>query len=562
MQDDQIILLFNRYKKDFQTFERINLLKKIETTCHHVFRTHEEFEEDRNFFGTDEESQKKLIAAVIESSFEGIEDFSDEFYSVYDIAIKAQQLQRKFTLLALDEFDHDFLPFEESLIRLSIDLSNVYDLYYKDWLKQVRNSEAAKKIIEMRNDNPSDLENLVKDKGLNNFYTIIDLDGENFVQKSYSEVFSKYFQEIKKIIDNYIETFNHENSGEESYKYIRYLEQYLNSLLELNIHKLEEQGKKLDEIWMDMKHDFQLVHDIEYGYGDPLRTKVIPDFSFRIVDDTYAKENEQIKKIHDLMISYFSKRKSNLCKMGLRSLENSFAAIYYIPFHTGISYHFRMSGQSIPNRYEVRSTKGTKIYFDPISTSMRIQKVQNLVRKIFGEPSLVKRIDHLDSIVNHVAAHEFGHGIYGLEALSDKVKIATRSLLEEPRAELTALTVMKLMYEENLIHLEDLQKTLFNFAASDLRRFVMFDSEGTWPYTISAINTYKTYEDLEYITRKDDKLVLNDQKTLEVLTEFQKQFEEILDAEDEGDGEKLEQLLSQMQEKTEMVDWLVEKLKV
>jgi hypothetical protein len=40
-----------------------------------------------------------------------------------------------------------------------------------------------------------------------------------------------------------------------------------------------------------------VVHDIEYGYGDPLRCKVAPEFSVRLKDEAYAKENETISRI-------------------------------------------------------------------------------------------------------------------------------------------------------------------------------------------------------------------------------------------------------------------------
>jgi len=32
---------------------------------------------------------------------------------------------------------------------------------------------------------------------------------------------------------------------------------------------------------MDIKYEIQIVHDVEVGYSDPLRAKIIPDFSIR-----------------------------------------------------------------------------------------------------------------------------------------------------------------------------------------------------------------------------------------------------------------------------------------
>jgi hypothetical protein len=63
-----------------------------------------------------------------------------------------------------------------------------------------------------------------------------------------------------------------------------------------------------------------------------------------------------------------------------------------------------------------------------------------------------------------------------------------------------------------------------------------------------------------YITIVNERLVMNDEKAFVVLEFAQKLFEMILDAEDEYDGQRLEQILNEMQEETHIVKWLVSKL--
>ena len=58
--------------------------------------------------------------------------------------------------------------------------------------------------------------------------------------------------------------------------YVAFLQQYRTCLAEERIERLEGLWTKLDELWMRIKHWVQIVHDIEYGYGDPLRCKVCP----------------------------------------------------------------------------------------------------------------------------------------------------------------------------------------------------------------------------------------------------------------------------------------------
>jgi len=51
----------------------------------------------------------------------------------------------------------------------------------------------------------------------------------------------------------------------------------------------------------------------------------------------------------------------------------------------------------------------------------------------------------------HVAAHEIGHAIYGLDGVKGAIKVSTKTLLEEPRAELTALHTMTLLLPAGLL---------------------------------------------------------------------------------------------------------------
>ena len=62
---------------------------------------------------------------------------------------------------------------------------------------------------------------------------------------------------------------------------------------------------ELDRVWMDTRGPIQIVHDIETGYGDPLRVKATPDFSLRFLDDTYRTQNATIKTIQTLICDYY-----------------------------------------------------------------------------------------------------------------------------------------------------------------------------------------------------------------------------------------------------------------
>lgn len=92
-----------------------------------------------------------------------------------------------------------------------------------------------------------------------------------------------------------------------------------------------------------------------------------------------------------------------------------------------------------------------KIYFDPVSTAAREEDAKALARRMCKDPSRADDIDTVGTIVYHVAAHEIGHAIYGLDAVKDVIKVSTKTLLEEPRAELTALHTLRLLLAAGLV---------------------------------------------------------------------------------------------------------------
>ena len=78
--------------------------------------------------------------------------------------------------------------------------------------------------------------------------------------------------------------------------------------------------------------------------------QVSPEFSVRLMDETYSTDNETIARIQAIMVEYFKARNTPLARSGLQALQLSMAAIYYLPYLCGVNLFFRFSGQSIPNR--------------------------------------------------------------------------------------------------------------------------------------------------------------------------------------------------------------------
>ena len=94
------------------------------------------------------------------------------------------------------------------------------------------------------------------------------------------------------------------------------------------------------------------------------------------------------------MENYFRGRDTKIARDGLNALANTMAGIYFIPFKTGISLQFSFSGQSIPNRENIKVEKGVKIYFDAVETEARVQLNLAYVRQVFHNAETVRAHSH------------------------------------------------------------------------------------------------------------------------------------------------------------------------
>ena len=265
------------------------------------------------------------------------------------------------------------------------------------------------------------------------------------------------------------------------------------------------------------------------------------------------------------MMEYFQGRGTKIASDGLNALANTLARIYYIPCKTGISLQFSFSGQSIPNREDVKVQKGVKIYFDAIETEARVNLNLAYVNLVFNEPATIiakYKPDAVEQLVWHVAAHEVGHAIYNLESVAGEINNpGMTTLLEEPRAELTAMFTLHLLHSKGVLTLPHLKECLAHFALDALRYFAKFTSEPLRPYIIFQIYAWKTYHKHGYLTENSSGLVeLDDSKTIAVLEVFCSCYEDILNCEDTMDGAGLQHILDMMAEETDFVKRIVAKV--
>lgn len=539
----------------------LDVFRGIEKISEEVFETWDEYDGERSVLGKDKDSVKKVLRAVLDGDWEGINEYSDVFYKVYDSASSRQCLVRAVIREVLENTDHGFSVFDAILIKHSSEISDRYDVYYKKWLQAVRNSDAAGKILEMQKDDEAGLRKIIEKQNLDNQYTIIVLKDGEFADVPYSVFFEN---EIKPILESFDKMTGEmeklEDLSVEQKTLVQNLKQYRKCLAISDRDQLDAEWEKLDDMWMDDKYPIQVVHDIEYAYGDPLKVKVIPDFSLRFIDPEYGDVNKRIEDIHELLIKYYEDRGTEVVKKGIGAFRSSKAAAYYIPFQSAMSLQFRFAGQSIPNRTEIRRKKGVKIYFDPVTMSLREKQMKKALETVCGSKEVLDKVDVIPFIVFHLSAHEFGHAIYPVGLMEDVLDGVTRSLLEEARADMTAYTAINLARKSGKYAESELKTALFNSMAFDLRRYVLWDSETLKPYRYSAMNAYKIFEKTGYLSLKDDRMILDESKYADALDALQSNFERMLGYIDKMDAESMKKQLKEMMEESDLIKWLVSKL--
>jgi hypothetical protein len=520
----------------------INKLKNVEKQAENKF-----IELYKNSINNDTELFHRT---VILNDCSGIEEYSDLYYFVYDLYSKKQimvgtSLREEFTE---KNFNHIMLKYG-SLV------SEAYLNYWLVWCKHV-NSE---KMIEFIKNNPITNDNLL------NIHTTLYIENNDYKHKANYNMFTEEIDLIFKIVQDWINELGTINLSQDEKQYIEYLNHYSLCLKSTDINSLNSVWKKLDELWCDIKNPIQLVHNMEYGYEEPTRSKISPDFSIRFLDPLYQTENNMMINVNTLLKNYFSERSTERSRNDLKALTNSFSGVYYIPIGTGSSCFFRIMGQAIPNDTGIRNEKGVKIYCDHECTMSRLEMVkEKLMPKVFSNEELKTSLAALkpkELLVYSLGGHEFGHTIYNLEAI-ENIDAELKTILEEPRADRVAFLTMKLAYETKLIS-DDLMKALVrSYLCEELRRFSNFNNNSLKPYIISATGIYKLAQKYGYLVLSNDFISLDDNKAYDLVNAVCCELEEILNSVDNNNLTNLNSIKNNMEESDHLIKWLVDKLKM
>lgn len=317
---------------------RVALLKGIEAASGAAFRAASIDTE------ADPVVRQQLVQVVMESNMAGMAEFGPEWYKCISAKQDRMTLCAEWIVFALTKLGDasGFDAFERALIAGPARMLPAYHKYYFDYLESVQNDGVGARL---KDDPPATEGN----DDIYSSYMVVTLaaDGKTLETAPFATHFAAALAPVFASFDQWLAECRAAQDipaggdwdAESRANYVAFLQQYRDCLASTSSDPvaLEAMWRELDMKWMDTKAPIQIVHDIETGYGDPLRVKATPDMSLRFLDESYAAENAAIADIQTRMMEWYTARDTPLARAGLNSLSNTMAGIYFIPFKTGIS---------------------------------------------------------------------------------------------------------------------------------------------------------------------------------------------------------------------------------
>lgn len=378
---------------------------------------------------------------------------------------------------------------ERAILNTGFDLAGLFDAFFLDWY--LATVLPSRKTL-LSEKGPKDREEIVgrfRELGLDNPYTLVvaangfppeegyDLKkADGYTQRSLAEVFPRTLNEIADKLDELRQLM-----APEAAHFHEYFAHLRDAILCRVPERLEEKWKAVDEAWIRIPSSERVipVHMMESGYGDPIR--VSPEFRimWRLAEG--AEE-----------ISVLRRSMGRLAEeIGSRDIKNRLDRIDIGLFVTlvdsGSGLDFRITGQAVPNRPEVRA-EGMKIFLDDHSLALGAERARKLLEASAAPPTLKWALPELtkNNYFLAVAGHELAHPV----GVSKELEEASGSQkpLEELKATLLGMQAVMGTAESDQER-EEIARAMAAMALTRIVRMLegtSFNNPTLKPYVIEA----------------------------------------------------------------------------
>ena len=326
-----------------------------------------------------------------------------------------------------------------TLLEWTLDIVNSFnDFYYVWWDYIEKQNEALDKMFEKDSEkimaylkNKDLLEKDEAGEYTDRSYTVLKW----WKMFSYAQVFPNEINKITQSIDKFISKLENQENNEKQ-AIINYLQAIKEAYWETDITKLLWKWQKVDELWMEIKWPFQIVHPMEY-YDDKYRKAVQPEFDIRILDEETLKSKVQkdISFMFEKLFLEFDKEKyQEIYNFSKESFSRVLLFVSEPVIYGGGYMNWLFSAQVVPNDEQASKKFGKKIFAFPNKVRAEQQKAPLKKHTILVFDK--KTIEEYKSILNDSKTyyniydvetiwHEFGHTLWMGDETEIKMNLKT-----------------------------------------------------------------------------------------------------------------------------------------
>lgn len=418
-------------------------------------------------------------------------------------------------------------PYEIEVLKSACEIAGVYDELGMLWREDVLG-------------NPGNA--LAKEKGMTDRYTVIVGGGdESYHQVPWSEQYPEQIRAISGRWRQLATQLRFYNDEPEVQALSHYFRSYADAIEEkprkevFSTKDVAEMWLDVDRSWMDVKGRLQIIATREYGYYDPNRIRIFPDFRL-ILEDERPELEEELAAMRERMLEVTANRYSDkqVYRQTVHALEHAHAYFGSNVVYSGsLDLHF--SGQSLPNEQEILDELGSKIMLHPDITADKWQLAIGLAGQVFADPEDLTFfhavVPDIDLTIRYIGGHEYAEPLVQPSSVHESFGEKITSLLNEDLANLFAtatidhrITIGELDTDDAVRHTtallgtylgridtgrgaSHLQPYYIGHGLQGLRRmistkFIVQDSESRW-----HINKGKVWDWLEANNEDLDKMV-------------------------------------------------------
>lgn len=409
-------------------------LVQLNSLAFDIFAKHPGFEGARSVLGTDEASQAKVLKAAESHNFPPQSTVAPELYfDLLRVVGQKEELARKLILEELDSgTEFGLKPFELDVLRASCEVGVSYDELCILWRQDVQGNPLNVEAVKL---------------GLNDRYSvIIGNTADSAGQVSWHARYPKQVETISGRWRQLVQKLASYGSESEAVAMSNYFAKYADAF-EANTKSGQYSTKEVDEMWLDVDRAWmnvegrmQIVASREYGYYDPMRIRVIPDFRLILVTES---SKDELLKTRKAMSEALDERYKN-SKVYQETADGLLRVQVYpgadIVFSGTLD--FQPSGQSLSNEQKVKDELGTRVLLNPDVTAQRWKMAKQLAKNVFynaEDRELFDAVDpEIDMTIRYVGGHEYAEPLFQPPSVDISLGDKNVSLLNEDLANLCA----------------------------------------------------------------------------------------------------------------------------